>query len=72
MEKKKCPHYGYLVKDGELVCSQCGEPSPRAKLVGGQIVRIGEKGIVCPKCGHVIQAAREPEVAESKPVRLKK
>lgn len=28
---KKCPHTGYLMKDGELVCAECGEPSPSEK-----------------------------------------
>ena len=40
-----CPHPGYLIKDGELRCVKCGEPSPRARLVNNQIVPIkaGEK-----------------------------
>jgi uncharacterized Zn finger protein (UPF0148 family) len=36
----RCKHPGYQVKDGQLVCSQCGEPSPNARLVGGQVTRI--------------------------------
>ena len=57
MAEKKWQHPEYEVKDGQLVCARCGEPSPRARLVDGEIVRVGEKAIVCPKCGHVIQEA---------------
>lgn len=38
--ESKCPHKGYLMKDGALVCAECGEPSPsetwRANVYGVQ------------------------------------
>ncbi len=58
-----CIHPGYLVKEGELRCVKCNELSPRAKLVNGQLVRIGEKPISCPKCGTVIQVGPEEKMA---------
>jgi hypothetical protein len=27
MSKTKCQHKGYLMRGGELVCAECGEPS---------------------------------------------
>lgn len=27
----KCEHKGYVMRDGDLVCKQCGEPSPSKK-----------------------------------------
>jgi len=50
MAEKKCEHGFYKIKDGQLVCDVCGEPSPKARLVDGVIVKI-EKVIVCPHCG---------------------
>lgn len=47
----KCAHSAYVVRDGALVCQACGEPSPRAKLVNGQIVRLPPT-VKCPECGH--------------------
>lgn len=44
-----CTHPGYTVKDGALVCASCGAPSPKAKLVNGEIVKI-ETVITCPHC----------------------
>ncbi len=61
---------GYLIKNGELICQSCGGISPRAKLVNGQFIKIGEKRIVCPKCGTVIQEERE--TVESTSVSKKK
>lgn len=56
IEKKEksetCKHSGYLMKDGELVCSGCGEPSPsplwRRNVFGAQSV---ESQAVMPKAG---------------------
>lgn len=31
MAKAKCLHKGFLIRDGELVCAECGEPSPSEK-----------------------------------------
>ena len=39
-----CSHYGYLIKDGQLVCSQCGDPSPRAEVVDNVIVPLKAGG----------------------------
>ena len=39
-----CSHYGYLIKDGQLVCSQCGNPSPKAKVVDNIIVPLKADG----------------------------
>ena len=51
--KMDCKHPGYLIKDGELRCAVCGDPSPRARLVDNQIVPI-EPVIECPHChGHL-------------------
>lgn len=41
---KKCRHPSYNVVDGKLVCSVCGEPSPRAELVDGRFIPVsGDK-----------------------------
>jgi len=76
-----CNHPGYLVKDGNLVCATCGEPSPTTKLVDGIIVAIPQER-KCPHCGEgilvhfkgrtverleaVITSPPESEQAESK------
>lgn len=39
-----CKHYGYLIKDERLVCSQCGEPSTKAELKDNKIVPIKAGG----------------------------
>ncbi|MEK7765268.1 MAG: hypothetical protein AAB368_03425 [bacterium] len=31
MKKGNCKHFGYLLKDGKLICADCGEPSPSEK-----------------------------------------
>ncbi len=62
----KCNHPAYIIKDGKLVCQVCGEPSPRAKMVDGKIIPVGEKRIVCPKCGEVIREEAGAKM-ESKP-----
>ncbi len=46
----KCTHPGYIVKDGKLVCASCGEPSPKAKIIDGELIKV-EKEITCPHCG---------------------
>jgi len=28
MVKNECPHKGFLMRDGALVCASCGAPSP--------------------------------------------
>ena len=49
-----CPHAGYNIVKGELVCATCGAPSPTSKLVNGVFVRIGPKPINCPRCGWTV------------------
>lgn len=58
---------GYRVKDGELVCNSCGGLSPSARVHGNAFVKIGEKRIVCPKCGTVIQEAMPETKIGQKP-----
>ncbi len=50
----ECTHPGYLIKDGNLVCTSCGEPSKKSKLVNGVIVPIPQKA-KCPHCGNDIE-----------------
>ncbi len=58
MEYCKCGgNAGYLMVDGELVCQSCGGVSPRARVTDKGIVKLGDHGIRCPKCGTVIQEA---------------
>jgi len=61
MKEKKidCKHPEYCVKDGKLVCSVCGEPSPKAMIVDGEIVPI-EPEITCPHCGGKLTAKGLP------------
>jgi hypothetical protein len=47
----KCDHQGYAIKDGELRCVQCGQLSPKARLVNGNLVPIKPR-VTCPECGH--------------------
>lgn len=46
---------GYSVVNGKLTCNICGGLSPRARLVNNEFIRIGDKPIVCPQCGYVLQ-----------------
>jgi ribosomal protein L37E len=48
---RKCVHPFYHVAGGRLVCTQCGEPSPKASMIDGVPVPIKPKA-KCPKCGH--------------------
>ncbi len=54
-----CKHPSYQVKDGALVCTVCGEPSPKAKIVDHQIVKL-EKEITCPHCGGRLTESGKP------------
>lgn len=59
MPENKCAHPGYIIKNGELVCEVCGEPSPVARLDEGVIVRI-DKIITCPHCGGKLTEKGNP------------
>ncbi len=62
MEYCKCGgNAGYLLVSGELTCQSCGGISPKARLQGEQMVKLGDHAVTCPKCGTVIQEAR-PEL----------
>ncbi len=53
---------GYLLEDGDLVCQSCGGVSPRVRVTArGEIYKLGDKTVRCPKCGTIIQEAR-PEL----------
>ena len=60
-----CRHPGYLLKDDKLVCSACGEPSPRAVYdpATRSFIPIGKQEIHCPRCGFPVQATKESKVA---------
>ena len=70
---------GYLLKECELVCQTCGGLSPKARLSGETFVRLGDKQLLCPKCGEIIQEERpeikigqEPENKMAEPPEVKR
>jgi len=63
---KKCTHPSYLVVDGVLQCSVCGEPSPRAKIVDNEVVPISGNSDDAAKAKAAKAEAKAGEKPENK------